>query len=269
MVDAVRAWHPEVPLVQEVLHATFAHHAYPAHTHDSWTVLLIDAGAVAYDLDGTGYEAAPTSVTLLPPHVPHDGRSAVRGESFRKRVLYLDPAWLSPRTATVAAAAPTLHDARAVVAARHVHAALRSPADTMAVEHGIHELRELARAHLDRLPSTAHDVPLARRLRELLDGRLTESLTIAEAARTLGAHPNHLMRAFSRAYGIPPHRYVTGRRVDLARRLLLNGRTPAAAAVEAGFHDQSHLTRHFRKVLGTTPAAFVGRGRVAADASAR
>ncbi|BCJ69635.1 helix-turn-helix transcriptional regulator [Polymorphospora rubra] len=184
-------------------------------------------------------------------------------------MLYLDPAWLSARTVTAAAAAPTLHDARAVVAARHVHAALRSPADIMAVEHGIHELRELARAHLDRLPSTAHDVPLARRLRELLDGRLTESLTIAEAARTLGVHPNHLMRAFSRAYGIPPHRYVTGRRVDLARRLLLNGRTPAAAAIEAGFHDQSHLTRHFRKVLGTTPAAFVGRGRVAADASAR
>lgn len=47
-----------------------------------------------------------------------------------------------------------------------------------------------------------------------------------------------------------------GRRVDLACHLLLRGRTPAQAAAEAGFHDQAHLTRHFRRTLGTTPAAF-------------
>nr|WP_310206490.1 helix-turn-helix domain-containing protein [Paenarthrobacter nitroguajacolicus] len=44
--------------------------------------------------------------------------------------------------------------------------------------------------------------------------------------------------------------------MDRARRLLLDGRPAAEAAVEAGFHDQSHLTRHFRRVLGTTPGAF-------------
>ncbi|MDF2992143.1 MAG: AraC family transcription regulator, partial [Microbacterium sp.] len=42
----------------------------------------------------------------------------------------------------------------------------------------------------------------------------------------------------------------------LARRLLLNGATPASVAVKAGFYDQAHLTRHFRKVLGTTPGRF-------------
>jgi AraC-like DNA-binding protein len=56
---------------------------------------------------------------------------------------------------------------------------------------------------------------------------------------------------------MPPHRYVTGRRVDLARRLLVAGSRPAEAAASAGFHDQAHLTRHFRAFLGTTPAAFV------------
>src|SRR5689334_11558137 len=41
MTERVTAWRPGVPLVQEVLHATFAEHAYPAHTHDAWTVLSI------------------------------------------------------------------------------------------------------------------------------------------------------------------------------------------------------------------------------------
>jgi AraC-like DNA-binding protein len=98
--------------------------------------------------------------------------------------------------------------------------------------------------------------PWHTKLREMLDDRLFESFTIAEGARILDVHPSHLVRAFSKAYGIAPYRYVTGRRVDRARRLLLDGTPASEAAVEAGFHDQAHLTRHFRRVLGTTPGAF-------------
>ena len=56
--------------------------------------------------------------------------------------------------------------------------------------------------------------------------------------------------------GIPPHRYLTGRRLDRARRMLLAGRRPAEVAVEVGFHDQAHLTRHFKRMLGVTPGAY-------------
>jgi AraC-like DNA-binding protein len=73
----------------------------------------------------------------------------------------------------------------------------------------------------------------------------------------LGAHPSHLVRVFGREFGMPPHRYLTGRRVDLARHLLLDGRRPAEVATAAGFYDQAHLTRHFRRLLGTSPARFV------------
>ncbi|ESU46140.1 AraC family transcriptional regulator [Streptomyces sp. HCCB10043] len=55
---------------------------------------------------------------------------------------------------------------------------------------------------------------------------------------------------------MPPHQYVTARRVDLARRLLLEGVSPGEAAGAVGFHDQSHLTRHFKRIAGTTPGRF-------------
>jgi AraC-type DNA-binding domain-containing proteins len=256
MVESVRAWHPDVAVVREVLHATFEHHAYPAHTHDAWTVLLIDDGAVRYDLDRVERLAAPGAVTLLPPHVPHDGRSAVEGRAFRKRVLYLDGAWLPPEVADAAARAPVLADPRALAIVTGIHAALREPGDAAAVVEGVLALGETARAHLHTAAPTPRDRPLARRLRSLLDERLRESFTIVEAAELLGAHPAHLVRVFSQEYGIPPHRYVVGRRVDLARRLLLDGSPPAEAAVAAGFYDQAHLARHFRRVLGTTPGTF-------------
>ena len=85
---------------------------------------------------------------------------------------------------------------------------------------------------------------------------MAEGLPLAEAAELFGVHPTHVVRAFTRRHGLAPHRYLTGRRIDLARRLLLAGLPAAEVAAAAGFADQSHLTRHFRRMLATTPAAY-------------
>ncbi len=256
MVDRVRVWHPDVPGLTEVLHARFDRHAYPAHVHDDWTVLTIVEGAVAYDLERTPHVAAPTTLTLLPPGVPHDGRSAVAGGSFRKRVLYLSAEWMPPAAADAAVRHPTLLDpsVRSIVDA--VHAAVGRRGDALAAETGILALADAVRSHLGRPLPSRTDGPLARRLRALLDDRLADSFTLEEAGRLLGAHPGHLVRTFSRAYGISPHRYLTGRRVDRARHLLARGHEAAEVAAAVGFHDQSHMSRHFRRVLGATPGSF-------------
>lgn len=256
MADVIHAWHPNVPQVQEVLHAQFEHHAYPSHTHDSWTVLLVDQGTVTYDLDRHEHRTTNSTVTLLPPQVPHDGRSATPDVPFRKRVLYLEPEWLSLSAVDAAAEAPTLFDPSVTSTVDQIHAALNDPADVLAAECGVLALRELVQPHLKSPVDIASDKPLARRLRHLLDDRLDETFTIAEAAADLGAHRSHLVRVFTQTYGIAPHQYVIGRRVDRARRLLLTGHSPAEAAAQSGFHGQSHLTRHFRRTLGTTPGVF-------------
>src|SRR5262245_23457849 len=84
----VRAWKPAVPGIHEVFHARFVDHAYPPHTHDAWTVFIVDEGAIRYDLETRHRGAAGARVTILPPYVVHDGRPAT-GAGFRKRVLYL------------------------------------------------------------------------------------------------------------------------------------------------------------------------------------
>lgn len=114
---------------------------------------------------------------------------------------------------------------------------LNEPADTLAAECGVLALRDLVRPHLKSPVDSGSDAPLARRLRRVLDDRLVESFTIAEAANDLGAHHSHLVRVFTQAYGIAPHQYVVGRRIDRARRLLLDGHSPAEAAAQPGFYD--------------------------------
>jgi AraC-like DNA-binding protein len=80
-----------------------------------------------------------------------------------------------------------------------------------------------------------------------------------QASATLHAHPAHLVRTFTGEFGMPPQR-LTGRRIERARRLLLDGMRPADVAVTVGFHDQSHVHRHFKRMLATTPARYV-KGR--------
>lgn len=258
MRERVRAWRPDVPGVHEVLHAEFVEHAYPAHTHDEWTLLLIDAGEVSYGLDGAARRAPAGTVTLLPPHIAHDGRAATPG-GFRKRVVYLDAGWLPADVAGRSVDSPVLPGL--APAARALHAVIGRPGDELGAETALARIRGAALAHLRRArPRPVVNDGAARRLRELLDEHTIEGLRLADAAAALETTPAILARSFTRAYGITPHRYLTGRRVDRARHLLTTGLAPADAAIASGFYDQAHLTRHFRGLLGVTPAAYARGG---------
>jgi AraC-like DNA-binding protein len=253
---SIRAWRPAVAGVAEVLHAHFPSHAYPSHTHDTWTVLLVDDGVVRFDLDRHELGAVPRLVTLLPPGVPHDGRSVTAG-GFRKRVVYLEQEVIGADRIGAAVDHPGWRDPALVAAVDRLHPALAEPGDVFEAESAVAVLAEGLRARLSAAaPVRRADAPLARRLRDLLDAHVVEGVVLADAARELGAHPSHLVRSFAGEYGIAPHRYLTGRRLDVARRLLLAGVGAAQVAGQAGFYDQAHLTRHFRRFLGTTPAAY-------------
>lgn len=249
-MESVHAWRPDVPGVAEVLHAHFTEHAYPAHVHAEWTLLLVDHGGVDYTLDGERQQAVTRRVTVLPPYVSHDGRAAGPG-GFDKRVLYVDQRWLPERLIGAAVRSPSLVDPALARAMSALHGCLDEPHEA---ESRLALVAERIALHLslgDPVPD--RDPGLARLVRSRLDA---DQPTLDALARELGTHPSHLVRVFRREYGLPPHRYLVGRRVDRARRLLLEGLPIADVAAAAGFHDQSHLTRHFRALLGTTPGAF-------------
>ncbi|MEU9176649.1 helix-turn-helix domain-containing protein [Streptomyces sp. NPDC048550] len=270
--STVSAWRPGVAGIAEVFHARFTDHAYPAHIHDTWALMILDGGRVDFALDrerhGVGVSDA---VVLLPPGVAHDGRTVTEA-GFRKRVLYLDTSVLPERLAGAAVDTPLLFDRALLERVHGLHLALgsqRSPAEGFEAQSRLAFVRErlwIRLAGRGAAPGGARGgarrAGLAVRLRELLDARVVEGIALEEASAVLGhVHPTHLIRSFRKAYGLPPHAYLTGRRVARARRLLLAGMPPAAAAVAAGFYDQAHLTRHFGRYVGTSPARFARSGR--------
>ena len=258
----VSAWRPPVPGVHEVFHARFVEHAYPAHTHDTWTVFVVEDGAIRYDLDARHRGVGDQRVTILPPHVVHDGRPAT-SEGYAKRVLYLDADALGERFIGPAVDRPDVSDRRAVLAVRRVDRLLRSPGAELEAEEALLALCARLRGHLGDGNVEAFDRGSAgatAHLRDLLDEHLVEAITLAEAGSLLHVSADHLARSFTRTFGIAPHQYLLGRRIEEARRRLLDGEPPALVAAAAGFHDQAHLTRHFRRHVGTTPGRYATSG---------
>ncbi|MEK2475777.1 AraC family transcriptional regulator [Streptomyces noursei] len=256
---SISAWRPPVPGITEVFHAHFTDHAYPAHTHDTWDLMILDDGSVDFALDRHRHGATgSTSVLLLPPGVPHDGRT-VTESGFRKRNLYLDGSVLPQHLAGRAVDTPVLMDGLLRGRIDQLHAALVHPGDGFEAESRLSFIRERLHFHLARLQPRAPGREanrLAAELRELLDSRTHVGLSLHEAAATLHAHPTHLIRCFKQTYGLPPHAYLTGKRIEHARRLLLDGHRPAEVATTIGLHDQAHLNRHFTRHVGTTPARY-------------
>jgi AraC-like DNA-binding protein len=95
-----------------------------------------------------------------------------------------------------------------------------------------------------------------RRVRELLDDRFAETLTLDDLADCAGLNPLYLVRVFHGTFGMPPHEYQLNVRVHRACELLSMHRSASEVAVSVGFSDLSHLTRHFKRLVGVPPGEF-------------
>ncbi|MFJ5226243.1 AraC family transcriptional regulator [Streptomyces sp. NPDC088400] len=258
----ISAWRPPVAGVVEVFHAHFTEHAYPMHIHDAWTLLIVDDGAVRYNLDRHERGTPNDTVSLLPPQVPHNGSPATP-YGFRKRVLYLDMTQLDKNFIAPAVDGPDLADPVLRRRVGQLHTALAKRGDEFEAESRLALISQRLREHLRPRLAVGGARPyrgIAQDLRDLLNERLLEGIALEEAARLLHTHPAHLVRAFSGAFGIAPHQYMMSRRVDLARRRLLAGQPPGEVATAVGFYDQSHLTRHFKRVVGIPPGRYARTG---------
>jgi AraC family transcriptional regulator len=105
--------------------------------------------------------------------------------------------------------------------------------------------------------------PWLLRARDLAHARFREPLRLAELAQEAQVHPGHLARAFRRHFRTSLGSYVRGLRLEWAAgRLLGSEESLASIALAAGFADQSHLTRAFKRFTGVTPGGYRRRALV-------
>ncbi|MFH6782788.1 MULTISPECIES: AraC family transcriptional regulator [Methylobacterium] len=233
---------------------------FPRHGHDQLGIGVIVAGGHR-SWSGRGLvEALAGDVITVNPGEIHDG-APVRAEPRTWRMLYVEPHLLDGLlcetvSGPVEITRPAVSDPILAAAVSRLLAVLTAPTpDPLAVEETmVRTLTHLVARHGSRPMPRPEPPPFVTRALRRIEEAPDQPMTLAELAGLSGVSRFQLLRGFSRAVGTTPHAYLVQHRVRLARRLLAAGRSPAEAAAESGFADQSHLTRAFVRQFGVTPA---------------
>ncbi|PJI43119.1 MAG: AraC family transcriptional regulator [Rhizobium sp.] len=240
-------------------------HTFPRHTHDEFGIGLIARGG-QMSASGRGQVTAGAGdiITVNPGEV-HDGEP-LRGEAREWHMLYLSPERMQEVSLGFEPAgafeftAPVYQNGEL---ARTFAAAFSRLAETdvaqpeLAADEALLKLfASLVRRTDRQAPDRLHTG--LQRARARLDDDPASNHSLGGLAAEAGLSRFQLLRAFVSWTGLTPHAYLMQRRASHARNLIAAGHGLAAAAFQAGYADQSHMTRDFRRRYGLTPSAFAG-----------
>jgi AraC family transcriptional regulator len=219
------------------------------------------------------------AISFFPSHQPFSGRLKVeRGVFANVLFLALDPVFVrrvaeglefdADRIELVEqrrSTDPSLyHIAMALQAGVQSGAGLdRIYGEALSTALAVHLLREYGAAVLGpKRPYGGLTREKLVRAVEYIQDQLDTDLTVSGIAQAVGMSPYYFTRLFKESTGQSPHRYVVEARVRKAKELLTTGKfTISEAAYQVGFVDQSHLTRHFKRVFGLPPKRLLSRRR--------
>lgn len=268
--EAARMWRPATLAGIEVLHAAYVTHTFARHRHDGFAIGLIDAGVERFSYRGATHHAPAGRIVVFNADEMHTGEAADEA-GWAMRMLYVDPVLLQSVAGDVeggSADVPffgdaVIADARLAALLDRLHRALVGTAGALECETRLLDaLGHLVRTHADASRTAATGIasspesPAVRVAREYLDAHATRNVSLTELAQVTGLSRYHLARTFSAEVGVPPHVYLEQRRVDQAR-VLLGGSLPIGrVGLDAGFSDQSHFTRRFKRHVGVTPRQY-------------
>jgi AraC-like DNA-binding protein len=254
----------------EAMHAYFRGHVYHRHSHETYSFGLTETGSQGFTCRGAGHVSTAGMVMAFNPDDPHDGHAATAG-GFTYRMIHMRPALLTGVLADVTGrpeeaplfAAPVLGDPALAAALRRLHTALTGPASVLERAERLTAMVGTAARHAatPRLPGpdrrTARDrAAAAERVRAFLHDSYAGQATPAGLAAAAGCSRFAAYRAFRGWFGLSPSEYERQLRLRAARRALATGTPVADVAAAAGFADQAHLTRWFRRCYGITPGAY-------------
>jgi len=230
----------------------------PKHSHELAFFALVLNGHYRERCGRSECQYAPFTLMFRPAGVPHQDEIGPSG--VRLFEVELRPCW-QKRLADCSAALDTPRDDLGGgpliwLALKLFREIETSPVrDDLAVESLLAEMLSHAARSAPR--ERAHAPGWLSRILDKLQAEHCRRLALAELAREAGVHPVHLSRVFRRCVGEGIGEHVHRLRVRTAcERLLARDVSLSELSFSTGFADQSHFTRAFRKITGTTPAAF-------------
>lgn len=242
------------------------------HVHYTFGIGLLERGGQRSASGRGEVQALAGDLLAHNPGEVHDGRPLL-GAPRRWWMLHLEPGQLaewggSPlRPDALELAQPVMRDPLLLQALQSLFGRLArwqarpalQQAQALACEEALARCcHQLLAAHASRVmpqPAKVEEAAL-QAVRDRLADTGMPAPSLGELATLAGSSRFQLLRRFTRRHGLPPHAWLLQQRLEQARRLVRDGQGLAEAALQAGFADQSHMTRLFSRQFGYTPGAW-------------
>jgi AraC-like DNA-binding protein len=251
-----------------LMHAHYVTQVFSPHFHEGYCLGVIERGALGFRYMGENVVAPAGTVNLAVPGEVHTGQAADEA-GWTYRMFYLDAALLVSVASQMTGKPAPLPFIRAGVLidpclAEMIHCLHRCMEDprTTALEKDTGLLAVLTRmirqygATRPAAFETGREPVAVEIARDYIHAHHDRDISVRELAAATGLSPYYFIRVFNGQVGLTPHAYLTQVRVQQAQCLLMSGETPSQAALSVGFFDQSHLTRHFKRITGVTPGCY-------------
>jgi AraC-like DNA-binding protein len=241
----------------ERIEARFHGNAFDLHRHDTYAIGVTLHGVQSFRYRGAAHHSLPGQIFVLHPDELHDGGAGTE-EGLHYRILYLEPSLLLDCLG--GAPLPFVEDA--VVSDPALRGTLLSALapldeelDELFVADFIAQLAQNLGRHAGQpaKPMEKTAWRAAALARDYLEENVERAVRSDELEAVTGLDRYALSRHFRATYSTSPHRFLLMRRLQRARRMIEAGEALAEIAIAAGFSDQSHFNRHFKKAFGLTP----------------
>lgn len=237
---------------------------FPSHFHEHYVLGLIEGGERALVCKGQEYALTRGDILLFCPGDAHacvqcgEGTLDYRCLNLGKAVMLDLAEELTGGRALPGFSRPVIRDEEAACTLRALHEMVMSGSREFGKEENLLLLlsillRRYGRPFAESLPECPEE--LARAC-AFMETHYAEHISLDQLCRCTGLSKSTLLRAFTRAKGMTPYRYLEAVRVSEAKKLLEQGASPLEAALAAGFSDQSHFTGYFSRFIGLSPGAY-------------
>lgn len=237
---------------------------YAPHSHTQWSIGAITGGRSTFCYRDERYLVNTGDLVVMNPGWVH-ACNPIDDQPWAYLMMYIDAGWLADlrHQSGLSAIAGWQGIATATITDTAWYGRYRQVADCLldAQRDLLEKQTEVVEFLSDLMhefaasPATPKEpVPeVMTALAAYLDGRAAEDVSLAELCESSGYSPGHLIRVFKQHFGLTPHAYLINRRVQLGRSALSHGATIVDAALSAGFADQPHFQRVFKRLMAATP----------------
>jgi AraC-like DNA-binding protein len=239
---------------------------YAKHAHETFSVGAISSGHCTYVNGRKTDLVGPGAVVVMNPGDVH-ACNPVGNERWSYRMFYIDVPWLrtiqddvcgSPQSGFIPFSATTSWQPELYNGLNRLFTLLIDPRVQLLRKQSAAVIFMTTAQRILGIQKTRRKPPSLARAAEFILQNCTRSLKLQEICREVDLSASHLIRSFKDVYGLTPHAYQINCRIELCRSHLRRGWPIADVALAAGFSDQAHLQRIFKRLVAATPGQYRG-----------